>query len=226
LAQATTIQSTKGGLATVAHALAAGSTSSGIKKFDEEKQIVWGEVYAPDVPDSQGDFMTAVEIEKMAYNFVKSGRLNKVDVQHDNVEIGSIIVETFVARPGDPDFIEGAWVVGVHVPDPTVWQALKSGELNGFSMEADGKREVTDLLVKIPSSVSGETLAAGEGDHTHKFTVEFTEEGALIGGNTDRHVDGHFHQILKGTITEPAEDDGHIHRFSFVELILEEAGNA
>jgi Putative phage serine protease XkdF len=30
-----------------------------IKKADEELQVVWGEVYAPGIPDSQDDFMTA-----------------------------------------------------------------------------------------------------------------------------------------------------------------------
>lgn len=200
-------------------------SSGWIKKADQELQIVWGEVYAPGVPDSQGDFMNADEIREMAYRFSKSGRLNKVDVQHDNVERASLIVETFVARPGDPDFIEGAWVVGVHVPDPVVWKAIKDGELNGFSMEASGQREVQELVVKIPNSVTGRTMPGGEDEHDHDFEVEFADDGTLIGGATGPGgKDKHRHDILKGTITEEAGETPHTHRFSFVELMLQQQG--
>ena len=40
----------------------------------EEQQIVYGEVYAPNRPDAQGEYMTAVEIRKMAHEFIRSGQ--------------------------------------------------------------------------------------------------------------------------------------------------------
>ena len=52
-------------------------------KFDEEKQLAYGEVYMPMIPDSQGDFMTSEEIEKMAHGFMMDGLLRGVDTQHD-----------------------------------------------------------------------------------------------------------------------------------------------
>jgi hypothetical protein len=30
-----------------------------IRKADDDLQVVWGEAYAPGIPDSQDDFMTA-----------------------------------------------------------------------------------------------------------------------------------------------------------------------
>jgi hypothetical protein len=53
-----------------------------IKKLDQEEQIVFGEVYAPGFPDSQGDFMSAGEIKKMAYNFIRKGALSNIDTNH------------------------------------------------------------------------------------------------------------------------------------------------
>ena len=61
-----------------------------------------------------------------------------IDVNHqnDDVSAGVKIVENFIARADDPDFVEGAWVIGVHVLDDDIWNDILSGELNGFSYEA------------------------------------------------------------------------------------------
>ena len=42
-----------------------------IRKTDDELQIVYGEVYAPNVPDVHGEFMTPVEVRKMAHRFLQ-----------------------------------------------------------------------------------------------------------------------------------------------------------
>ncbi len=78
------------------------------KKFDEERQLVYAEVYAPMIPDSQGDFMTAEGIEKIAHDFMKNGNVNKIDTNHDLEENGSFVIESFIARGNDPDFTVGA----------------------------------------------------------------------------------------------------------------------
>ena len=40
-----------------------------IRKVDHELQIVYGEVYAPEFPDSQGDYMSRETIREMAFEF-------------------------------------------------------------------------------------------------------------------------------------------------------------
>jgi hypothetical protein len=185
---------------------------SQMKKFDQELQIVWGEVYAPDIPDSQGDFMTADEIRLMAYRFMREGFLGQVDINHNNKLCGCWIVESFIARDGDDLFIPGAWVVAIHIPELELWQAVKNGDLNGLSMEGLAMATETTLELEIPEKISGKTdEVAG---HVHKFTVAFGSKGEFLGGETTE-VDGHKHVILKGTITEDAQ--GHHHRFNFVD---------
>lgn len=189
-----------------------------IKKTDAELQVVWGEVYAPGYPDSQGDFMQPAGIREMAWGFMKKRALHKVDVQHSQKESGSYIVESFIAREGDPLFIPGAWVVGVKIPDPAVWALVKSGELNGFSLDGFGRRTPTTLEIELPEALEGETdEVAG---HHHRFTVRFAADGAFLGGETAPGPDGHVHRIAKGTLTEPAGAVPHSHRFSFVEGML------
>ena len=186
------------------------------KKFDEEKQVVFAEVYAPGVIDSQGDFMNAAEIEKMAWRFMAHGRVTKVDTNHDLLDNGSIVVESFTARAGDPDFIDGAWVVGVHIPDAEIWADVKKGDINGFSMYGGAVRKNRVVEIEIPDSgvIKGDTADAEH--HSHGFTVRFSDKGEFLGGHTTE-VNGHTHKITKGTATD--EGQGHSHRFSYMEFL-------
>ncbi len=111
-----------------------------IKKLDREEQVVFGEVYAPGFPDSQGDFMAREEVKKACYNFMRKGNLSNIDTNHSQQPNGSYVVENFIARDDDSVFIPGSWVMGVKVPDRGVWQMVKSGELNGFSLDGYGTR--------------------------------------------------------------------------------------
>jgi hypothetical protein len=179
----------------------------------EEQRMVWAEVYAPDRLDAGKDFATAEEIRKAAYDFVRSGRLAKVDVMHGNKAVDGVqILETFIARDNDPDFIPGSWVVGIHVPDDELWAKVKKGELNGLSMEALAMTRKVEVEVEIPPVIIGTTSSAN--DHMHKFYVSYDDQGGFKGGYTDE-VNGHKHVIKAGTVTEAAAD--HTHRFSSVD---------
>lgn len=189
-----------------------------IRKLDldptvAEQRLVFAEVYAPNRPDSDGEYMTATEIQKMAHEFARKCRMGQVDVMHDNQTVpGVSIVESFIAREGDPDFLAGSWVVGVHVDNDDVWQAIKDEKINGFSMEALVMREPKEVEIEIPPVVSGSTTKS-EG-HEHRFYVTYDDNGTFLGGRTDV-VDGHFHIIKAGTVTELSHD--HRHKFSAVD---------
>ena len=188
-----------------------------IVKRDDELQVVYGEVYAPDFPDVDGDYMTATEIRSMAHRFLQSGKLNFIDIMHNNGLVPACVVESYIARKGDPDFIEDAWVVGVHIEDPDLWSDVKSGKYNGFSMEALVKKTPKVLEIEVPEVIEGPTQKA-EG-HEHTFEIRFGDNGEFLGGRTNI-VNGHYHEIKRATVTDEAE--GHAHRFSFVELIRNE----
>lgn len=187
-----------------------------IKKSDAAKQIVYGEVYSPGVLDSQGEFMSAENIEKMAHDFMRKGLIKAIDTEHDQNENGSTVVESFVARPGDPDFAEASWVLGVHLPDDQ-WAAVQKGEINGFSMFGRSQREARQLEIEIPDDgiVKGLTASAGEKPHFHEYLVRFSPTGEFMGG--EAVGSDHTHRITKGTATDVAQ--GHSHRFSYMEAL-------
>lgn len=176
-------------------------------------QVVYGEVYAPNRLDAHNEYMTAEEIRKAAWAFAKKGITQRIDVQHDNKVLGQVeVVESFIARDDDPDFIPGSWVVGVHIEDAAIWDRVMSGELNGFSMEALVRRSDKEVELEFPDHLSGSTTM-DEG-HSHAFTIYYDENGMLKGGVTDE-VNGHVHQIIAGTVTEYSGGPSKSHRHGF-----------
>jgi len=108
-------------------------------KFDHEKRLVYAEVYLPDVEDAHGHSMTRVEIEKMAHGFMREARTMQIDYNHDNdTNYGCYMVESFIARDGDPDYAAGAWVGAVFVGSDDLWTKIKNGDITGFSFEGMG----------------------------------------------------------------------------------------
>jgi len=186
-----------------------------IKKIDEERRLIFGEVYAPNRLDTYGEFMTADDIELMAHRFARLDLGEVIDTNHDNIPNGSFPVESFVARAGDPDFVEGAWVLGVKVPDDHIWAQIKKGELNGFSFEAMVQPQDVTIRFKQQRDLVGE--AEDTHGHTHMFFVQVNEAGRVEKGRTSQEVgpDGafHDHNISRATITDRGGNDRHVHRF-------------
>ena len=83
--------------------------------------------------------MRAETIEKMAHDFLSKQRNTQISKGHDGETNKGCVVESFIAREGDSDFIPGSWVVGVHVPDAEIWGSIEKGELTGFSIEGTGR---------------------------------------------------------------------------------------
>lgn len=190
------------------------------KSVNEDERLVYAEVYAPNRPDSDGEFMDEEGVKQACFTFMKSMKLDSIDSYHNNTLVeGCCVVESFIARKGDPDFIEGAWVVGVHIDNDDMWEKIKKGEINGFSMEALVQRDVVDVTMEIPPILSGRTMKSeqSDDDHTHSFTVAYNEDGKFLGGKTDA-VNGHYHIIKRGTVTETSS--GHRHKFDFIEEVI------
>ena len=181
------------------------------KVSGDDEQLVTGQVYAPDTLDAHGHFMTAKELKSVAHNFLADGLLTSIDVQHDNNPVDAVIVESFIARKGDPDFEEGAWVATTKVNDPTVWKLIKDGRINGYSFEILTYRQ--DLVVEIEykSWYYGFTDPDPHDRHTHPFIVRLDDNGEIIPTMTGLGSDGSApHPITKSNLTGAAS--GHTHR--------------
>jgi len=185
------------------------------KATKEEDQVVYGEVYVPDRVDTDHETMSKKDVEKAAWEFLSTGKTDRIDIQHDLAESGCQVVESFIARENWEPWVEGAWVMGVKCTDD-VWKAVKSGELNGFSFYGTSKKVPAKVLVEVAKQIAGlteENLEEILPPHVHSFVLNLDNKGNIVSGKTDL-VMAHSHPIKHGTATEDELD--HRHR-----LILE-----
>lgn len=131
------------------------------------EHYVTGVAYEPNVADTDDNFMTEGEIEKMAHWFMKNGRM--VDEQHSfDPDPACHIVESWIA-PQDLTINEqpvskGTWLVKVEVDSTDVWNKIETGEITGFSIGGLAKygTEDVDLDSNTQSGEEGGDAAVGE----------------------------------------------------------------
>ncbi|HDR8039591.1 TPA: hypothetical protein QCZ17_001783 [Bacillus cereus] len=153
-----------------------------ILKTEEDKQLVTGVVYEPDVEDSHGDTMTAEEIEKAAYTFMEN--YQHIDKQHDEIAGKGTVVENWIAKSdmtvGEQEVKAGTWLMTVRVDDADTWEEIKKGEVTGFSMGGFGERveiakaddfthEEKGFIRKMFDFIKGETHRIEKGEVKDRF---------------------------------------------------------
>ena len=181
-----------------------------ITKTAVAEQVVYGVVYAPNQIDTWGEYMTAQDVREIAHRYMVLKLNETIDTSHDNVNTGCQPIESFIARAGDPDYPEGAWIMGVKIHDGAIWDRVMRGELNGFSYEAMVRKVPMLVEIEIEQEQIGTTEEV-EG-HSHYFFVEIDDNGVVRGGRTST-TNGHSHEIRMATATEPGGADGHSHRY-------------
>lgn len=121
-----------------------------IAKIDKAKQQVfgWASVIEKDgvpVVDSQGDVISADELEKAAYSFnVRKGIAGD---NHERIGVGRLI-ESMVFTVEKQQALginlgKVGWWVGFHIQDADTWSKVASGEYVDFSIGGSGRRTVT-----------------------------------------------------------------------------------
>lgn len=143
------------------------STTAVILKADDEKHIITSVVYEPNKVDSQGDFMTADTIEKMAIDYMEN--YQNVDIQHSYKPNENLkVVESYIAKAdftiGETTVKKGSWVMSTKVNDETVWGEIKKGNIDGYSIGGMGTR--------VPQNVD----KAEEAEEQEKGLVQLLKE--------------------------------------------------
>jgi hypothetical protein len=116
------------------------------------KSEVEGKFYAvvtePELPDSDDDRFSPVEIEKMAHEFMRNYAMSKAehspDVHHGGRDAGADLIEHFIAPcdltlAGEP-VTKGSWVQAWWIDDPLTKAEIERGEITGLSLEGSGVR--------------------------------------------------------------------------------------
>ena len=117
----------------------------------KEKHMVVGPVLIPDMPiyrnqDGEEFYIqfSKESIERLAYNYIKQGyNMTSFTAQHQYPVNEVYIVESWLKTTENDksndlgfDCPIGTWFVGAKVNNVDVWEDIKDGKMNGFSVEA------------------------------------------------------------------------------------------
>jgi hypothetical protein len=113
-----------------------------LMKMDEEKQLIYGVVLVPDVEDLQGDICSKEDIEEAAHDYLVNSRLIKA--QH-RAPTDADVVECYIAPVDIPlgkgIAPAGSWIMVSKIHSPAMWEAIKKGDITGYSIGGRGTRE-------------------------------------------------------------------------------------
>lgn len=96
-------------------------------KRDDARRLVWCELLSPGGEGSPA--ISAGEVRGAAFRFMLGLARGEYSVPE-----GVEVVESFIAREGDPDFATGAWVLAMKLAGD-VWRAVSSGEVDACEVE-------------------------------------------------------------------------------------------
>lgn len=137
--------------------------------LNEEKRELLGVALIPNFPiyrrDEQGEYyitFNAESIRKIAIDFYRKLNVNMADVEHThNMEDGityfqSMILdkENGICPAAFKDLPDGSWLVGCKVDNDSVWNAVKSGEVKGFSIDGYFHEEEPEKQEEKPEEKS------------------------------------------------------------------------
>jgi hypothetical protein len=120
-------------------------------KSDDDKRQVFGwasvavRATGEVIEDYQEDVVEIVELEKAAYEYVAD--FGTAGEMHERGGVGRIIESVVftkekAAAMGIPDgYMPDGWWVGFKINDDEVWQKIKNGEYQMFSIEGTATRE-------------------------------------------------------------------------------------
>ena len=117
---------------------------------DGEKRMLYGPALIPNQPivrsDGNGEKYLITyskdTIEQTAQEFLKRNMHHNHTIQHEMPVNNLTVVESWVTTGAHDksmnygfELPEGTWMIGVKVDDDKTWQAVKNGEVKGFSIE-------------------------------------------------------------------------------------------
>ena len=146
---------------------------------DQEKRIVSGYFMIADKPIYRNNkemgehnvIFSGDTIRNIAYKFMRNGFNSNTNLMHDeNLQLNDVFVfESIIvdskrgvkAPEGFEDVADGSWWGSMHVMNDKVWELIKEGKFQGFSVEgffqyksneAEKMRKIEEILTDVNTS--------------------------------------------------------------------------
>lgn len=179
----------------------------------EDQRLVEGIIYAPYQLDTYNTMMLPEDIIRMCNDFNTNRMYFAVDHEHDEKDSGCEIIRNWIAGANDPDgYPEGAWVGITKVHNDLMWDMVKRGEINGYSIHCFAGEVKFSGIVNYTRTAAGTTENASDckilPDHAHEVTILFRKDGSVVSTKTSVAL-GHSHDVFYATSTETAFEHSH-----------------
>lgn len=122
-----------------------------LKEVDAEKRIICGPALIPEKriyrrDEEMGEyniFFNKETVRRAAEIFLEKSRQDKATIEHEVAVEGMVVVESWIVDNKNMDKAthlgfdvpEGTWMITMKVHNDEVWNQIKKGEVNGFSIE-------------------------------------------------------------------------------------------
>lgn len=120
-----------------------------IVKTDTEQRVVTSVAILADTPikriDEMGELYYVVfnkeTIKQLVKKFFRDDLTKSVNINHSDDTNDAYLIESYIVneklgiKPKGIHTTEGSWVCSYHITDDKLWEDIKQGKLNGFSIE-------------------------------------------------------------------------------------------
>lgn len=132
------------------------------KSTDEEKRIVTGPAMIPNQEivrlDAEGKpyfvFFTEDTVAKAQEVFAKYGKTKATNFEHEDSTLeGATVIESWIVKDSKNDKSNAlgfdvpanTWMVSYKVDNDELWEKVKNGEVNGFSIEGVFSKNIVEM---------------------------------------------------------------------------------
>ena len=157
------------------------------KDYNDDKRIVTAPVMVAETPIMRwnpdlGKYWVKFSketIEKMMKKYFRENKIHKVNANHDpkQQKQNIFMMESYIVGDRNksnlfPDLPEGSWVATYYVDNPEVWEKIKDGEYNGFSLEGYFiERYEDEMIEKIKEQLQA-VVESDENDETKEYKIK------------------------------------------------------
>lgn len=215
---------------------------------NNEKHMVYSATLIPNKPiyrymdgEEFNLVFTAAAIEMIAKNFMKGGFNHEWNLEHDTQSVSGLTAtecwikadmekDKSVAIGLDPELPVGTWFLGLSVDNPVVWQAVKSGNWTGFSVEVfvglDDEIKMAKNMTK--EKVKLETIEVDEGFWSRLVNIikDALGKPEQPAEEAEAEAEEVVEEIKEDAVEEEAPADENLEEETSVEEVAEDAAAA
>lgn len=189
--------------------------------FNDEKRIVTGVMISAGTPiyrfsQELGEhyvFFEPQTIELIRRKFFKNGFIQNLNKDHDPNQVtnDAFLVDSYIASNSDPklpnipevfegqNLQDGTWIASYQITSDSLWEEVKSGKFNGFSVEGLFEKQE----VKIKTQMGKQKIVKGafsKVSQVSKWDIEIDQDSVELGSKLTTSYTDHNEDVITNNL--------------------------